>query len=254
MAIRIVPCLDIKDGRVVKGVQFARLQDAGDPLEVAIAYDKAGADELVMLDIGSSQENRESIYDMINRMAREITIPLTIGGGIKELGDVEKLLKAGADKVTINSAAVKNPQLIYEIAQKFGSEYITVAIDAKEELGGGWSVFVDGGKVNTHRDAVQWAMEVQRLGAGEILLTSMDRDGTKDGYDIALLKAVSEKIDIPLIASGGAGKVEHFEEAIVQGGSDAVLAASLFHYRELEIMDLKDYLWKRGINIIGREG
>lgn len=253
MSVRIIPCLDIKDGRVVKGVQFAGLKDAGDPLEVAVTYDKAGADELVLLDISPSYGNRENMYSIVKEMLRELTIPLIIGGGIRDYQDFKRLLDLGVDRVTINSAAIKHPQLISEVAQKLGSKNITIAIDAKRTQEGNWSVFVDGGKINTYKDVIKWAIEVQTLGAGEILLTSMDKDGTRDGYDIALLKAVTEQVDIPIIASGGAGNFEHFLEAITEGGASAVLAASLFHFREVEIGDLKRFLKENGINIAGEK-
>ncbi|NLJ66851.1 MAG: imidazole glycerol phosphate synthase subunit HisF [Clostridiales bacterium] len=249
MKVRIIPCLDIKDGRIVKGVRFTDLVDAGDPVEVAKAYDRAGADELFMLDISASRETREVTLDLVERIAAGINIPLTVGGGIKELEDFEQYLNAGADKVSVGSAAIKTPDLIRKAADRFGSSCITVAIDAKRVKGAGWSVFIDGGRTDTGKDAVKWAKEVEDLGAGEILLTSMDRDGTREGYDIELLSTVAETVSIPVIASGGAGKPRHFLDAIVRGKAGAVLAASLFHFKELEIGDLKDYLRRNGIEI-----
>ena len=249
MKVRIIPCLDIKDGRIVKGVRFTDLVDAGDPVEVAKAYDRAGADELFMLDISASRETREVTLDLVERIAAGINIPLTVGGGIKELEDFEQYLNAGADKVSVGSAAIKTPDLIRKAADRFGSSCITVAIDAKRVKGTGWSVFIDGGRTDTGKDAVKWAKEVEDLGAGEILLTSMDRDGTREGYDIELLSTVAETVSIPVIASGGAGKPRHFLDAIVRGKAGAVLAASLFHFKELEIGDLKDYLRRNGIEI-----
>jgi cyclase len=249
MKVRIIPCLDIKDGRIVKGVRFTDLVDAGDPVEVAKAYDRAGADELFMLDISASRETREVTLDLVERIAAGINIPLTVGGGIKELEDFEQYLNAGADKVSVGSAAIKTPDLIRKAADRFGSSCITVAIDAKRVKGAGWSVFINGGRTDTGKDAVKWAKEVEDLGAGEILLTSMDRDGTREGYDIELLSTVAETVSIPVIASGGAGKPRHFLDAIVRGKAGAVLAASLFHFKELEIGDLKDYLRRNGIEI-----
>ena len=249
MKVRIIPCLDIKDGRIVKGVRFTDLVDAGDPVEVAKAYDRAGADELFMLDISASRETREVTLDLVERIAAGINIPLTVGGGIKELEDFEQYLNAGADKVSVGSAAIKTPDLIRKAADRFGSSCITVAIDAKRVKGAGWSVFIDGGRTDTGKDAVKWAKEVEDLGAGEILLTSMDRDGTREGYDIELLSTVAETVSIPVIASGGAGEPRHFLDAIVRGKAGAVLAASLFHFKELEIGDLKDYLRRNGIEI-----
>jgi cyclase len=249
MKVRIIPCLDIKDGRIVKGVRFTDLVDAGDPVEVAKAYDRAGADELFMLDISASRETREVTLDLVERIAAGINIPLTVGGGIKELEDFEQYLNAGADKVSVGSAAIKTPDLIRKAADRFGSSCITVAIDAKRVKGAGWSVFINGGRTDTGKDAVKWAKEVEDLGAGEILLTSMDRDGTREGYDIELLSAVAETVSIPVIASGGAGEPRHFLDAIVRGKAGAVLAASLFHFKELEIGDLKDYLRRNGIEI-----
>jgi len=247
---RIIPCLDVDGGRVVKGTNFVNLRDAGDPVEIARRYDQAGADELVFLDITASVEARNIMLDVVARTAEQVSIPLTVGGGIRSLSDFRDILKVGADKVSINSAAVHNPDLIEEAASKFGSQCVVVAIDAKRRQDGrGWDVYINGGRINTGKDAVEWAVEVERRGAGEILLTSMDADGTKDGYDIALIRAVTQAVNIPVIASGGAGKLEHFYDAIVHGGADAVLAASLFHYGELTIAEVKDYLAERGIPV-----
>ncbi|SFQ36000.1 imidazole glycerol phosphate synthase subunit hisF [Caldicoprobacter faecalis] len=247
---RIIPCLDVDGGRVVKGTNFLNLRDAGDPVEIARLYDQAGADELVFLDITASAEARNIMLDVVARTAEQVFIPLTVGGGIRSLSDFRDILKAGADKVSINSAAVRNPGLIEEAASKFGSQCVVVAIDAKRRQDGtGWDVYINGGRINTGKDAVEWAVEVEKRGAGEILLTSMDADGTKDGYDIALTRAVTQAVNIPVIASGGAGRLEHFYDVIVQGGADAVLAASLFHYRELTISQVKEYLAERGIPV-----
>ncbi len=247
---RIIPCLDVDGGRVVKGTNFVNLRDAGDPVEIARLYDQAGADELVFLDITASAEARNIMLDVVARTAEQVFIPLTVGGGIRSLSDFRDILKAGADKVSINSAAVRNPGLIEEAASKFGSQCVVVAIDAKRRQDGtGWDVYINGGRINTGKDAVEWAVEVEKRGAGEILLTSMDADGTKDGYDIALTRAVTQAVNIPVIASGGAGRLEHFYDVIVQGGADAVLAASLFHCRELTIAQVKDYLVERGIPV-----
>ena len=246
---RIIPCLDVYEGRVVKGVNFVNLKDAGDPVEIAAMYNVAGADELVFLDITASSQDRSIIIDLVARTAEQVFIPLTVGGGIKELSDFREILKVGADKISINSAALKRPELISEAAWKFGSQCVVVAIDAKRREGGGFDVYLNGGRVNTGRDVVEWALEAEKRGAGEILLTSMDADGTKDGYDIQLTKAVTQAVNIPVIASGGAGKLEHFAQVINEGGADAVLAASLFHYRELEIMDVKKYLQNNGIPV-----
>ncbi len=247
---RIIPCLDVDGGRVVKGTNFVNLRDAGDPVEIARLYDQAGADELVFLDITASAEARNIMLDVVARTAEQVFIPLTVGGGIRSLSDFRDILKAGADKVSINSAAVRNPGLIEEAASKFGSQCVVVAIDAKRRQDGtGWDVYINGGRINTGKDAVEWAVEVEKRGAGEILLTSMDADGTKDGYDIALTRAVTQAVNIPVIASGGAGRLEHFYDVIVQGGADAVLAASLFHYRELTISQVKEYLAERGIPV-----
>lgn len=247
---RIIPCLDVTGGRVVKGVNFVNLRDAGDPVEIAAYYDKAGADELVFLDITASSDDRAIMRDVVARTAEQVFIPFTVGGGIRDIEDFRDILKLGADKISVNSAALKRPQLISEAAWRFGSQCVVVAIDARRRnSGSGWDVYLNGGRVNTGRDAVEWAMEAERLGAGEILLTSMDADGTKDGYDIELTRAVAQAVSIPVIASGGAGRPEHFYEAIVGGMADAVLAASLFHYRELEIAELKRYLADKGIPI-----
>ncbi|HEY9574794.1 MAG TPA: imidazole glycerol phosphate synthase subunit HisF [Lachnospiraceae bacterium] len=247
---RIIPCLDVKDARVVKGVNFVDLKDAGDPVEIAIAYDKAGADELVFLDITASSEQRQTVVDMVAKVAKNVFIPFTVGGGIRSVEDFKALLREGADKISVNSAAIDRPQLIKEAALKFGSQCVVVAIDAKmREDGSGWNVYKHGGRLDTGMDVLWWAKEVVALGAGEILLTSMDCDGTKKGYDISLTKAVSEAVDVPVIASGGAGNKEHFYEAIVKGGAEAVLAASLFHYKELEIKEVKSYLKEKNISV-----
>jgi cyclase len=250
---RIIPCLDIHAGRVVKGVNFVNLKDAGDPVEVAKIYNEAGADELVFLDITASADERSIMIDVISKAAEQVFIPLTVGGGIREISDFRDILNVGADKISVNSAALKRPELISEAAWKFGSQCVVVAIDARKRPNGGWDVYLNGGRVNTGWDAVEWAIKAEELGAGEILLTSMDADGTKDGYDIELTRAVSESVKIPVIASGGAGKPEHFYDVIVNGKADAVLAASIFHYRELEISQLKDYLDKRGIPVRKKE-
>ena len=248
--VRVIPCLDVTGGRVVKGVNFVNLIDAGDPVETASAYDKAGADELVFLDITASSDNRETSLDMVRRVAENVFIPFTVGGGIRSVQDVRDTLLAGADKVGINSAALKNPEMIRACADKFGSQCVVVAIDAKRRAdGSGFDTYLNGGRVNTGVDAVAWAERAAALGAGEILLTSMDCDGTKNGYDIELTKAVSDAVGIPVIASGGAGKPEHFSEVILEGGADAVLAASLFHFKELEILRLKQFLKEQGISV-----
>ncbi|MFY9178009.1 MAG: imidazole glycerol phosphate synthase subunit HisF [Caldicoprobacterales bacterium] len=252
MNIRVIPCLDIKDGRVVKGVQFTDLKDAGDPVEIAKAYDKAGADELFLLNVMSSNESKSTFKEIIKKIVNEISIPLIAGGGVKNFQDVNDLLNIGASKVVISSAVFKNPQLISQVASKLGSQSIIVAIDAKKinSQENKWSVVVDSGKTNTHMDVIQWAMDVQKMGAGEILLTSIDKDGTKTGYDIPLLKAVTKQISIPVIASGGAGKLEHFYDAINEGSASALLAASLFHFKVMEIRQLKSYLLEKGIKVI----
>ena len=247
---RIIPCLDVNDGRVVKGVNFVNLRDAGDPVEIAAAYDKAGADELVFLDITASSDHRRTVVDMVRRVAQTVFIPFTVGGGIRTVEDFKLLLRAGADKISVNSAAIDNPGLIAEAAEKFGSQCVVAAIDAKRRPdGSGWNIFKHGGRLDTGIDALEWAERVDRLGAGEILLTSMDCDGTKAGYDNALTAAVAERVSIPVIASGGAGTMEHFYDALTVGKADAVLAASLFHYKELAIGALKEYLAGRGIPV-----
>jgi len=246
---RVIPCLDVNKGRVVKGVKFENLKDAGDPVEIASHYNRVGADELVFLDITASAEGRDIMTDVVRRTAREVSIPLTVGGGIRTVEDVENILEVGAQKISINSAALKRPRLITEIAEKFGSQCVVVAIDAKKRKEGGWDVYLNGGRVNTGRDVLDWAVEVEQAGAGEILLTSMDADGTKDGYDVELTAAVANAVKIPVIASGGAGRLEHFYDVITRGGADAVLAASLFHYRELEIKQVKEYLNSKGIPV-----
>lgn len=249
-AKRIIPCLDVNCGRVVKGVNFVNLIDAGDPVECAAVYDKAGADELVFLDITASSDARDTVVDMVEAVAKRVFIPFTVGGGIRTVDDFRKILNAGADKVSVNSAAVKNPELIREAAERFGSQCVVCAIDAKRrENGSGWDVYLNGGRVNTGIDAVEWAKRAADLGAGEILLTSMDCDGTKAGYDIELTRAVSESVSIPVIASGGAGKMEHFLDAFRDGKADAVLAASLFHFKEIEINELKRYLAENGESV-----
>ena len=249
LAKRIIPCLDVNNGRVVKGVNFVNLRDAGDPVEIASVYDKAGADELVFLDITASSDSRSIVLDMVKRVAQTVFIPFTVGGGIRTVDDFRMILKEGADKISVNSAAVKRPELISEAADRFGSQCVVLAIDAKRKEDGKWTVYLNGGRVDTGIDAVEWAKEGARLGAGEILLTSMDCDGTKAGFDNALTKAVSDSVNIPVIASGGAGTMEHFYDALTQGGADAALAASLFHYKEMEIIDLKHYLNDKGIPV-----
>ncbi len=245
---RIIPCLDCKNGRVVKGTNFVDLKDAGDPVEVATMYDKSGADELVFLDITASSDGRNTTVDLVRKVAEKVFIPFTVGGGIRTVEDFKVLLREGADKISINSAAIMNPQLISEAADKFGSQCVVVAIDAKRsEDGSHWTIYKNGGRVDMGVDAIEWAIKAEKLGAGEILLTSMDCDGTKAGYDIELTKAVANSVSIPVIASGGAGNMEHFYDAFEKGNADAALAASLFHYREMEIMDLKKYLNDKGI-------
>ena len=248
-AKRVIPCLDVKNGRVVKGVSFVNLRDAGDPVECAVAYDKKGADELVLLDITATHEGRGTMVDIVTRVAKSIFIPFTVGGGIRTTDDFKELLRAGADKISVNSAAVRNPDLINEAAQKFGSQCVVCAIDAKRRAEGGWEVYLNGGRLPTGIDAVEWAKEAVSRGAGEILLTSMDCDGQKTGYDIELTNAVSEVVGVPVIASGGAGALEHFYDALTVGKADAVLAASLFHFNEIPIADLKAYLQKQGIPV-----
>ena len=247
---RIIPCLDVNRGRVVKGVNFINLSDAGDPVEAAAFYNKAGADELVFLDITASSDARDIMLDVVRRTAEQVFIPLTVGGGIRNLMDIRNILSAGADKVSINSAAVKDPELICNAADKFGSQCIVVAIDAKKRTNGqGFDVFLNGGRVNTEIDAVNWAVKAERLGAGEILLTSMDRDGVKSGYDLELTRAVAERVNIPVIASGGAGKMEDFYDVLTEGRAEAALAASLFHFREIDIHDLKEYLRDKNVPV-----
>ncbi len=247
---RIIPCLDVKDGRVVKGVNFVDLRDAGDPVEIAAAYDKAGADEVVFLDITASSDHRETVVDMVRRVAEQVFIPFTVGGGIRTVDDFKMLLREGADKISVNSSAIDNPRLVADAADKFGSQCVVVAIDAKKRVdGSGFNIYKHGGRLDCGIDAVEWARKVEGLGAGEILLTSMDQDGTKAGFDLELTKAISEAVSIPVIASGGAGNMDHFKDALTVGGADAALAASLFHYKELEIMDLKQYLRKEGVPV-----
>lgn len=246
---RIIPCLDVHAGRVVKGVNFVNLRDAGDPVEIAAAYDAAGADELVFLDITASSDARNTVVDMVRRVAEKVFIPFTVGGGIRTVDDFRALLREGADKISVNSAAIMRPELISEAADKFGSQCVVVAIDAKRRPDGGWNIYKNGGRVDMGIDAVEWAMKADKLGAGEILLTSMDCDGTKNGYDLELTRTIAENVSIPVIASGGAGMKEHFYDALTEGKADAVLAASLFHYKELEISDLKRYLRERGVSV-----
>lgn len=247
-AKRIIPCLDVKDGRVVKGVSFVDLRDAGDPVECAKAYDRQGADELVLLDITATHEGRSTMLEIVRRVADSIFIPFTVGGGIRELDDFAQLLRAGADKISVNSAAVRNPSLIDAAARRFGSQCVVCAIDAKRR-DGGWEVYLNGGRIPTGIDALTWAREAVSRGAGEILLTSMDCDGQKNGYDLDLTSVISQNVNVPVIASGGAGKMEHFYDALTRGGADAVLAASLFHFNEIGIMDLKRYLAGRGVSV-----
>lgn len=247
---RIIPCLDVHNGRVVKGVNFVNLKDAGDPVEIAEIYDKEGADELVFLDITASSDERHTVIDMVRKVAQKIFIPFTVGGGIRTIEDFKAILREGADKVSVNSAAIADPFLIEEAAKKFGSQCVVVAIDAKRRSeGDGWNIYKNGGRIDTGIDAIEWAKKVDMLGAGEILLTSMDCDGTKQGYDIELTRKISENVSIPVIASGGAGTKEHFYEALTDGKADAVLAASLFHYKEIKISDLKEYLKEKGLPV-----
>jgi cyclase len=247
---RIIPCLDVNNGRVVKGVNFVNLIDAGDPVEIAAAYDKAGADEVVFLDITASSDARATKVDMVRRVAEKVFIPFTVGGGIRTVEDFRAILREGADKVAVNSAAIMNPSLISEAAEKFGSQCVVVAIDAKRRAdGSGWNIYKNGGRIDMGIDAVEWAVRAGELGAGEILLTSMDRDGTKNGYDIELTRTVSECVSIPVIASGGAGRLEHFYDSFAEGKADAALAASLFHFKELEIREVKKYLRDQGISV-----
>lgn len=246
---RIIPCLDVNNGRVVKGVNFVNLRDAGDPVEIASFYNQAMADEIVFLDITASSDARNIMLDVVARTAEQVFIPLTVGGGIRTIDDFRRILSAGADKISVNSAALNRPELINEAAEKFGNQCVVVAIDAKRRDASGFDVYLNGGRVNTGRDAIEWVVEAEKRGAGEILLTSMDCDGTKAGYDIELTRAVSDAVSIPVIASGGAGSMEHFAQALTDGGAEAALAASLFHYREMEILDLKHYLADRGIPV-----
>jgi cyclase len=251
LAKRIIPCLDVKDGRVVKGVNFVNLVDAGDPVENGLYYDREGADELVFLDITASSDNRNIMLDMVKRVAETVHIPFCVGGGIRTLDDVRMLLEHGADKISINSTAIHNPELIHEAARIFGSQCILVAIDAKKNVSGSWSVFINGGRIDTGLDAIEWAKKSTNLGAGEILLTSMDRDGTKIGYDIELTSSVADAVTVPVIASGGVGSIEDLFRGIIEGKADAVLAASIFHFREISIREAKQYLKERGVSIRG---
>ena len=247
---RIIPCLDVNNGRVVKGINFVNLRDAGDPVEIAAAYDKAGADEVVFLDITASSDNRNTVVDMVRKVAEKVFIPFTVGGGIRTVDDFKALLREGADKISINSSAINTPRLISDAAYKFGSLCVVVSIDARRRAdGSGWNVYKNGGRIDTGLDAIEWAVKANELGAGEILLTSMDCDGTKDGYDIELTRLIADNVSVPVIASGGAGTKEHFYEALTEGKADAALAASLFHYKELEIMDLKNYLADKGVSV-----
>ena len=246
---RIIPCLDVNKGRVVKGVNFVNLRDAGDPVEIAKAYDAAGADEVVFLDITASNEARETVVDMARAVAANVFIPFTVGGGIRTVEDFRRLLREGADKISVNSAAIDRPALLSEAADKFGSQCVVLAIDAKRREGGGWNIYKHGGRLDTGIDAVGWAVQAEKLGAGEILLTSMDCDGTKAGYDLELTRAIADAVSIPVMASGGAGTMEYFYEALTTGGADAALAASLFHYKELEIMQVKRYLADKGVPV-----
>jgi len=250
LAKRIIPCLDVRDGKVVKGVNFVGIKEVGDPVECAIEYDKQGADEICFLDITATHEGRGTMVDVVRRTAKHVFVPLTVGGGIRTVDDFREILRAGADKVSVNSAAVRRPELIREAAEIFGSQCVVVAIDARRrEDGSGWNIYKNGGRIDVGMDAVEWAMKADRLGAGEILLTSMDCDGTKAGYDLELTRMIAENVSIPVIASGGAGTKEHFYDALTEGKADAALAASLFHYKELEIADLKDYLAGRGVPV-----
>lgn len=247
---RIIPCLDVNHGRVVKGVNFVNLIDAGDPVAIAEAYDKAGADELVFLDITASSDARNTVADMVRKVAEKVFIPFTVGGGIRTVEDFRSILREGADKVSVNSAAIMNPNLISEAAEKFGSQCVVVAVDAKRRAdGSGWNIYKNGGRVDMGMDAVEWAMKAEKLGAGEILLTSMDCDGTKAGYAIDLTRSIAENVSIPVIASGGAGRLEHFYDALTEGKAEAALAASLFHFKELEIRQVKEYLRQRNVPV-----
>ena len=247
---RIIPCLDVNDGRVVKGVNFVDLKDAGDPVEIAKAYDKAGADELVFLDITASSDDRATVVDMVRKVAETVFIPFTVGGGIRTVEDFKALLREGADKISVNSSAINRPELVSEAAEKFGSQCVVVAVDAKRRAdGSGWNIYKNGGRVDVGIDAVEWAVKMEKMGAGEILLTSMDCDGTKAGYDLELTRTIAENVGIPVIASGGAGTLEHFHKALTKGKADAALAASLFHYKELEIREVKEYLREKGVSV-----
>lgn len=246
---RIIPCLDVHRGRVVKGVNFVNLKDAGDPVEIAAFYDKAGADELVFLDITASSDARSIILNLVEKTAEQVFIPFTVGGGIRTVADFKEILHAGADKISVNSAAIQNPMLISEAAEKFGSQCVVVAIDAKSKPDGRYTVYLNGGRVDTGLDAVEWAKKAEALGAGEILLTSMDADGTKAGYDLTITRQIADAVSIPVIASGGAGALPHFKQAVTEGGADALLAASLFHYKELTICQVKEYLCAEGIPV-----
>ncbi|MBP5309236.1 MAG: imidazole glycerol phosphate synthase subunit HisF [Lachnospiraceae bacterium] len=248
--IRVIPCLDVNNGRVVKGVNFVNLRDAGDPVECAVAYDRAGADEVVFLDITASSDGRDTVVDMVREVAKKLFIPFTVGGGIRTVDDFKVILREGADKVAVNSAAIKRPELIREAAEKFGSQCVVVAIDAKRrEANDGWNIYLNGGRVDTGIDALKWAKQAESLGAGEILLTSMDCDGTKAGFDVELTRTIADAVNIPVIASGGAGTLDHFVEAVKQGHADAVLAASLFHFKELEIKEVKQYMRDNDIDV-----
>ena len=250
LAKRVIPCLDVKDGRVVKGVQFLKLRDAGDPVKAALYYDRTGADELVFLDITASHEKRGTLLEVVRRTAEAVFMPLTVGGGVRTCEDIRELLKAGADKVSLNTAAIERPRLVREAALRFGSQCVVVAIDAKKAPSGKkWEVYTHGGRVNRHLDAVAWAKKVEKLGAGEILLTSMDRDGTRDGYDLELTKAVSLAVRVPVIASGGVGSLEHLAAGLTRGRADAVLAASIFHFKDHTVTEAKKYLKKKGIRV-----
>lgn len=246
---RIIPCLDIRDGRVVKGVNFVDIRDAGDPVETAVRYNEAGADELVLLDINASHENRGTMLDVVSRVAEQVFIPFTVGGGIREISQIRDILRLGADKVSINSPAVRNPDLITEAALRFGSQCVVLAMDVKARVGGGWDVYINGGRVNTGRDALEWAVEGVKRGAGEILLTSMDTDGVGEGFALDVTRAIADVVPVPVIASGGAGKMEHFRDALTVGGADAALAATLFHFGIMKISDLKDYLAGEGVPV-----
>jgi len=249
LAKRIIPCLDVNAGRVVKGVNFVSLRDAGDPVEIARRYDEQGADELTFLDITASSDQRNIILHVVEQVAEQVFIPLTVGGGVRAVADVRRLLNAGADKVSMNTAAVENPQLVADASGKVGSQCIVVAIDAKQSEPGRWEVFTHGGRRGTGRDAIAWAQQVQALGAGEILLTSMDRDGTKNGFDLELTRAVSEAVDIPVIASGGVGNLQHLADGVIKGKADAVLAASIFHYGEFTVREAKEFMFSKGIEV-----